>query len=139
MARFTFIFFPHFFQHFKWLQSHIKQSHEKEKPFKCDKCDMSFGTKAHLLSHAYYKHTEKNIYCDICGHKAKGRQDLRRHIEAKHEKLRNYACNVCEDTKFYSKWQLKMHTRGLYSDIIIFGYISFRQLLVVNVDKGQKF
>ena len=116
MARFIFIFFPHFFQHFKWLQSHIKQSHEKEKPFKCDKCDMSFGTKAHLLSHAYYKHTEKNIYCDICGHKAKGRQDLRRHIEAKHEKLRNYSCNVCEDTKFYSKWQLKMHTRGLYSD-----------------------
>ena len=100
---------------------------------------MSFGTKAHLLSHAYYKHTEKNIYCDICGHKAKGRQDLRRHIEAKHEKLRNYACNVCEDTKFYSKWQLKMHTRGLYSDIIIFGYISFRQLLVVNIDKGQNF
>ena len=87
---------------------------------------MSFGTKPHLLSHAYYKHSEKNIYCDICGHKAKGRQDLRRHIEAKHEKLRNYACNVCEDTKFYSKWQLKMHTRGLYLDNII---ISFRELL----------
>ena len=51
--------------------------------------------------------------CDICGHKTVGKQSMRRHIEATHEKKRDYACNICEDAKFYSKSQLSLHVRGL--------------------------
>ena len=40
--------------------------------------------------------------------------EIRKHIEATHEKKRDFACNVCEDTKFYSKRQLSLHVRGKY-------------------------
>ena len=53
--------------------------------------------------------------CHICGHKAVTNQEIRKHIEATHEKRRDFACNVCEDTKFYSKRQLSLHVRGKYS------------------------
>ena len=53
--------------------------------------------------------------CHICGHKAVTNQEIRKHIEATHEKKRDFACNVCEDTKFYSKRQLSLHVRGKYS------------------------
>ena len=50
--------------------------------------------------------------CHICGHKAVTNQEIRKHVEATHEKKRDFACNVCEDAKFYSKRQLSLHVRG---------------------------
>ena len=50
--------------------------------------------------------------CHICGYKAVTNQNLKTHVEAKHENIRNYSCNVCE-AKFYNAVQLRNHVKGM--------------------------
>ena len=50
--------------------------------------------------------------CHICGYKAVTNQNLKTHVEAKHENKRNYSCNVCE-AKFYNAVQLRNHVKGM--------------------------
>ena len=126
------IFFYYCFQHFKWLQSHIKGTHEDAKPYQCDKCDQKFATSGYLASHKYYRHKlKKDSVCDTCGFTTKGKQSLKRHIESKHEKKKNYTCNICEDTHFYSKTTYKIHTQG---EFLI--YIS-RHFFFILLPKGS--
>lgn len=104
---------PHCGDHFKWLQQHIVHKHEKSKPWKCEDCDYAHSLLAGLKRHKKTKHPDESTMkvCHICGHKAVTNQEIRKHIEATHEKKRDFACNVCEDTKFYSKRQLSLHVR----------------------------
>ena len=90
--------------------------HEKFKPWKCDQCDYEHSLLSGLKRHMAFKHSDETAMkvCDICGHKTVGSQSMKRHIEATHEKKRDYACNICEDARFYSKSQLTLHVRGLY-------------------------
>ena len=72
-----------------------------------------FSLKKGLDGHKRACHTdESNLkVCHICGYKAATNQTMRMHIEAKHEKKRDFACNVCE-AKFYRKFKLDLHVRG---------------------------
>ena len=86
----------HYFQHFKWLQQHIVHKHEKSKPWKCEDCDYAHSLLAGLKRHKKTKHPDESTMkvCHICGHKAVTNQEIRKHIEATHEKKRDFACNV---------------------------------------------
>jgi len=103
---------PHCGEHFKCLKQHIMYKHETAKPWKCDLCDFSHSLKKGLDGHKRACHTdESNLkVCHICGYKAATNQTMRMHIEAKHEKKRDFACNVC-DAKFYRKFKLDLHVR----------------------------
>ena len=54
--------------------------------------------------------------CHICSFKAVTNQNLRRHIEAKHEKIRNFTCPFegC-DIKFYEKPAMRNHFKNKHS------------------------
>jgi hypothetical protein len=90
--------------------------HETAKPWKCDLCNFSHSLKKGLDGHKRACHTdESNLkVCHICGYKSATNQTMRMHIEAKHEKKRDFACNVC-DAKFYRRFKLDLHVRGIYS------------------------
>ena len=109
-----------FFQHFKRLQQHILYKHTSEKPFKCDKCDFAHALKRGLTGHIRSVHAEKNSLkvCHICCYKTISNQNLKTHIEAKHEKIRNFACPHC-DVKFYAKASMAQHIRGMLNSVHI--------------------
>ena len=51
--------------------------------------------------------------CHICFYKTSSNQNLKTHIEAKHEKVRNFECPQC-DLKFYAKATMVHHIKGKY-------------------------
>ena len=89
--------------------------HETAKPWECDLCNFSHSLKKGLDGHKRACHTdESNLkVCHICGYKSATNQTMRMHIEAKHEKKRDFACNVC-DAKFYRRFKLDLHVRGIH-------------------------
>ena len=93
--------------------------HETAKPWECDLCNFSHSLKKGLDGHKRACHTdESNLkVCHICGYKSATNQTMRMHIEAKHEKKRDFACNVC-DAKFYRRFKLDLHVRGMYLHFI---------------------
>ena len=103
-----------FFQFYKLLQQHISYKHETSKPWKCDLCDFAHSLKQGLDGHKRIAHPDKTKMkvCHICGYKAVTNQNLKTHVEAKHENIRNYSCNVCE-AKFYNAVQLRNHVKGM--------------------------
>ena len=103
-----------FLQFYKLLQQHISYKHETSKPWKCDLCDFAHSLKQGLDGHKRIAHPDKTKMkvCHICGYKAVTNQNLKTHVEAKHENIRNYSCNVCE-AKFYNAVQLRNHVKGM--------------------------
>ncbi|XP_065511335.1 myc-associated zinc finger protein [Caloenas nicobarica] len=47
------------------LNSHVRQVHSTERPFKCETCEAAFATKDRLRAHAV-RHEEK-VPCHVCG------------------------------------------------------------------------
>ena len=49
------------------LKQHQKTVHEKVRPFKCERCDRSFGQRNHLRQHILVVHDKVKMYaCDVC-------------------------------------------------------------------------
>ena len=90
---------------------------KSEKPFKCDKCDFAHAYKHGLSSHIKSVHADQSSLklCHICNFKTASNQNLKIHIEAKHEKIRNFSCPHC-DLKFYAKASMAGHIRAYHSD-----------------------
>ena len=50
------------------LANHIRLVHEGVKPYKCDKCEKSFGKRINLRKHVEQVHEKlRNFHCEICG------------------------------------------------------------------------
>ena len=50
------------------LKTHIKQVHEKGKPFSCNHCDCASFSKNIMDNHIAIVHEKKKSFnCDICG------------------------------------------------------------------------
>ena len=76
------------------LLGHVRRVHQKEK-FKCGKCDKSFTTKRSVELHDLAVHKkEKPCKCDICDMPFDSIGNLKKHYQGKHEKLK-VKCDLC--------------------------------------------
>ena len=65
--------------------------------------------------------------CQVCGASFVSKGNLKQHMEAIHEKKRDFACNVC-DAKFYFKHKMEEHVKGMNLDfLILFGFTYIQQ------------
>ncbi|GAB0094060.1 hypothetical protein DMENIID0001_092810 [Sergentomyia squamirostris] len=90
------------------LKRHIEDIHEKgekskdDKAFQCSQCDLSFKNHYYLTKHQGIHTSKKKNVCPICGQEYSTKQNLRRHIEDIHDKVKkskgkeSYQCNMCE-------------------------------------------
>ena len=76
----------------KLLNSHTTSVHEGIK-YKCDKCDFTSTSQAHIQRHMTCLHNEDQIKemrtrltCDICSYKTTSETVLRQHKQLNHEK-----------------------------------------------------
>lgn len=76
------------------LDAHMK-SHTKLRPFLCDQCGYSAGTKNRLLRHSRTHTGERNFHCEYCTYKAGTRTHLRRHMRI-HIGSKPYKCPYCD-------------------------------------------
>lgn len=104
-----------------YFDNHVRTTHTKEKPFKCDKCDSCYASKASLKEHILSKHNDGSlpirIYeCKSCGKKFKDNNSLYYHNKthaATLEERRKHKCLVCNASfvkNHYLRKHMKIHT-----------------------------
>ena len=59
--------------------------------------------------------------CQVCGASFVSKGNLKQHMEAIHEKKRDFACNVC-DAKFYFKHKMEEHVKGMNLDFFCLSF-----------------
>jgi KRAB domain-containing zinc finger protein len=115
-----------------------EQTHSKDTPYACDKCDYKTKTDYSLKAHSFY-HQDPKFLCDKCDYKSCSSGNLHSHKIAKHSTLKheceqcgklfnykrhlsrhqanhedgNMPCNEC-DKKFYRKDKLNDHLRYVH-------------------------
>ncbi|KAJ9593316.1 hypothetical protein L9F63_015136, partial [Diploptera punctata] len=122
----------------KTLREHYLANHSEVKPYKCDKCDKTYGSMTSLDIHKATHSNETPFLCDLCGKSFKHVSNLRSHKRSHmnesdknkqvcdvcgkgfrsrfhlsehmnvHTGRRPYACNVC-GKHFHKKIQLRQH------------------------------
>ena len=96
------------------LDSHMKNVHSEEKPFKCEKCNYRFDSKERLEHHFARRHELRN--CESCPHCGKQYSKLKVHIQTCNVRWSGvdrptFKCpNDCGKT-FLAKGYLKEHVR----------------------------
>ncbi|XP_048003410.1 oocyte zinc finger protein XlCOF6-like isoform X6 [Leguminivora glycinivorella] len=96
----------------KYLKKrHLAFVHDvKSAQFQCDECQKIFSLKNKLLQHKLRVHLkERNVACEICGHKVFSKDLLKRHM-VKHDDARPFVCEFCNKT-FQRKKTLEFHRR----------------------------
>jgi KRAB domain-containing zinc finger protein len=69
------------------LKNHIRRVHLKEQDFVCDKCEQKFATKDELRKHMAAKHEldRQSFVCDACGKAYSSVSKLKNHIAYEHQ------------------------------------------------------
>ena len=98
--------------------------HDKEKQFKCEKCDKTFLERHLLKKHVSHVHENvseepqqshvhdkiklaRTFGCDICGKKYNQMTSLKSHMNI-HAGVKPYECDLCKE-KFFTRNQVKCH------------------------------
>ena len=93
------------------VEAHTMRKHDQNEFCQCDHCGKEFYNRLKLSSHVYNVHTGREadeVKCDIC-QKMYRKCNLKQHIKAVHDKIRDYVCETC-GLDFPSKVTLAMHS-----------------------------
>ncbi|OXA48639.1 Zinc finger protein 93 [Folsomia candida] len=102
------------FKTYKKLVAHRSQ-HENsgQKPWKCDKCGVSFKTKSTLTGHVLDVHTtERPFKCSLCSSSYKRIGQLNLHLKD-HDPFNRYPCPKC-NVKLKTERCLKLHLEKVH-------------------------
>ncbi|GAB0096619.1 hypothetical protein DMENIID0001_121490 [Sergentomyia squamirostris] len=95
------------------IQTHVRVVHQGDKPFVCEECGKSFGTKCGLSEHKITHSGEYGIQCPHCPKRFKSNARLKRHIDVHNEN--KYTCPHC-GIHLKTQLTLKMHLL-VHSDV----------------------
>ena len=73
-------------------------SHKTTKDYSCEVCGHSFKHKISLAQHrkTHDESLEKSLTCELCSLKFTTADNLKRHINVIHNKIKLFNCEVCE-------------------------------------------
>ena len=102
----------------KTLNLHKSTVHEgKKSEYACDKCDKKFVSKQYVLQHINAIHEKnRNFICIICSQRFSDDQNLKRHEGSVHDGQK-IPCSKC-DSEFTTKTMLKDHVRVIHEKLI---------------------
>ncbi|XP_053687090.1 zinc finger protein 729-like [Sabethes cyaneus] len=92
-------------------RSRRKHNERIHKPHICDTCGMRFGNAGRLANH---KERHLNLYshcCTYCGLRTNTKQDLRTHINVRHNAAYFFPCEIC-GVRFKRKSSMTDHMNG---------------------------
>ena len=78
------------------LKQHILRVHEKIKPHLCNLCGRSFGCKTNLRKHIEAVHDRKEYFCEYCTEAFKTEYLYKHHKAEVHEGKGPVKCPLCE-------------------------------------------
>jgi hypothetical protein len=98
------------------LMRHIKNVHEKMRPFKCEHCGKSFGVAYTRKQHMEAVHSNIRYPCTWqgCTHQAHSKAMLKYHVRRAHTKEWSLECQLCKDQLdiwwgCILPWEMKRH------------------------------
>jgi KRAB domain-containing zinc finger protein len=79
------------------LQGHIKQVHQKLKPFQCQVCDLCFAQAQTLRTHVSAIHLRlKPFECHLCKKQFTTKREVKGHTDVAHKMKQNqFLCDQC--------------------------------------------
>ena len=75
------------------MKKHVQTVHEKNKPFKCSKCDIRFNKQCQLKEHFESVHEGKKHYCPHCDAKYSQKATLIHHMKNLHKESSHIPSN----------------------------------------------
>ena len=77
------------------LERHNRIVHYSDSKIQCDKCEKRFNIKSVLRNHLAEIHGENSIKCKECNKGFGTENRLNRHVKFRHDKVKNYKCDIC--------------------------------------------
>ena len=102
------------FSHKSLMHQHLKAVHYDD-PFKCEFCTQMFVHKKSLDSHLNQQHQQKEkdkfkYRCSECDKATDDLTEFKVHMN-RHQDIKPYKCNICNQKCFYSQSQLMDHLK----------------------------
>lgn len=97
------------------ILEHKRRVHEKTKPFSCDFCERTFGSKLTLKSHIgnIHQKDQRKFHCDFCSFTCLAASRLKVHHHAVHVQKIKYQCSQCPFNSF-RKTGLQNHVKVVH-------------------------
>ena len=75
----------------------MEKKNKPGKGFKCNRCEYAATQSSDLKKHVLAVHDKvKNLKCELCEYVASYSNHLRRHVRSVHAKEKNFKCEQCE-------------------------------------------
>ena len=91
---------------FSFLHSHHEKFAHADKKHVCDTCRNNFTSLWRLKEHILLKHNSEGatkLFCEKCGFSTISKVNLRRHMDARHNKEKHKKCPYCEFSSLHNQ------------------------------------